>query len=149
MQTDIQCSRQLQATFHAMCAGLMQPRACPVPVLITKPPSPNGPCSQGSWPVNPVPGMIALLPIYIALAFLPRLPSPCATKETSLWTSITWVPVEIRNHRDIGKPEDLWGDNLWLSQELFDVFVADSLFKFFIPFIFLHMAPAIGNNNKK
>ncbi|GFS61603.1 hypothetical protein NPIL_394351 [Nephila pilipes] len=42
-----------------------------------------------------LPGMIALLPISIALAFLPRLPAPCVTKEMSLWTNITCVPVEL------------------------------------------------------
>ncbi|GFT58193.1 hypothetical protein NPIL_631731 [Nephila pilipes] len=68
-----------------------------------------------------LPGMIALLPICIALAFLPKLPAPCVTKEMSLWTNTTCIPVdlstEIRNHRGIGRREDFWGDNLRLSKE--------------------------------
>ncbi|GFT43220.1 hypothetical protein NPIL_311541 [Nephila pilipes] len=91
-------------------------------------------------------GMIALLPICIALAFLPTLPDPCVTKEMSLWTNTTCVSMElsaeIRNHRDIGKREDIWGDNLRLSHELFDVIVVFvslyiSFFCLFAP-IFVH-----------
>ncbi|GFS80129.1 hypothetical protein NPIL_681151 [Nephila pilipes] len=47
---------------------------------------------------------------------------PCMTKEMSLWTDTTCVPVElstkIRNHRGIGRRVDFEDDNLRLSHEL-------------------------------
>ncbi|GFT22879.1 hypothetical protein NPIL_566671 [Nephila pilipes] len=90
--------------------------------------------------------MITLLPICIGLAFLRRLPAPCVTKEICLWTNIPFAPIElsteIRNHRDIGRRDDFWRDNLRLSQELFNVIVAFvslyiSFFCLFVP-IFVH-----------
>ncbi|GFU40074.1 hypothetical protein NPIL_219231 [Nephila pilipes] len=45
----------------------------------------------------------------------------CVTKEMSLSTNTTCIPMklfsEIRNHRDIGRRDDFWGDNLPLSKE--------------------------------
>ena len=64
----------------------------------------------------------------VALAFLPRLPTSCVTKERNLCINIICVPVklstEIQNYWDIRKCEDLWGDNIRLFHvQLFHIIV--------------------------
>ncbi|GFS82436.1 hypothetical protein NPIL_277241 [Nephila pilipes] len=96
--------------------------------------------------------MIALLPICITLAFLPKLPALCVTKDMRPWINITCVPVDLsteaRNQRDIGRRDNVWGNNLWLSHELFDVIVAfvsfDISFLCLLAAIFVY-TPANGN----